>query len=426
MAHKFPRLSFELSQTPVANQGCSTLVLLTLKDSESQCEAKSYMLHQNTTESANPGDIKIKIGERILIWSGSNKSWSSERIEDLEVIYPELIKDKYVKKTGYNILPDTKAQDVDKIHFNTLSDSSVFMINAIHEPEDYWKDCIEENSDSVFEELNRAYKERARLIKSLLFMDDLREEFYNNLLSKETKVGSYKDEFIDFIVKFFFTKDEINKNEIYEDYDPIDEPDNFTVDFILSIIKKLGGKSKIEKHLLKLFSEMNNLANKIKEIELEYRNLVQNVKIPALTKSEYLKACGVIEVEQENSIDDWQFQSEDAILVNPGVQDTCTSWVPNKNVNIIVDTYGNVYKYRPIAENIQCLANGETVGFESPYIGSKGFFRKISEKILEDGSVKALRLGYNDYTKMLGCKHVAKTEVDKKGRTIFTIDSVEH
>ena len=406
MAHKFPRLNMKFSQTPVANQGCLVLVLQTLKDLESQCEAKSYMLHQNTTDSANPGDMKVKIGERILIWSGSNKSWSSERIEDLEVIYPELIKDKYVK-SGYNILPDTKAQNVDKIHFNALSDSPVFMINVIHEPEDYWKNCIEENSDVVF-------------------MEDLREEFYNNLLSKETKVGSYKDEFIDFIVKFFFTKDEINKNEIYEDYDPIDEPDNFTVDFILSIIKKLGGKSKIEKHLLKLFSEMNNLANKIKEIELEYRNLVQNVKIPALTKSEYLKACGVTEVEQENSIDDWQFQSEDAILVNPGVQDTCTSWVPNKNVNIIVDTYGNVYKYRPIAENIQCLTNGETVGFESPYIGNKGFFRKISEKILEDGSVKALRLGYNDYAKMLGCKHVAKTGVDKKGRTIFTIDSVEH
>jgi hypothetical protein len=438
MANRFPRLNMKFSQTPITDQGSSTLVLHTLKDSESRCEAKAYMLHQNNiTESANPGDMRIKIGERILIWKGSNKSWSSERIEDLKVIDSESIKDKYVF-SGYSMIPDIKVQDVDKIHFSALNDSPVYSIDVICKPEEFWKDCIEENPDAVFSELNRVYNERARLVEDILFMEDLKEDLYESLLSKETSVRSYKTEFIDFIIKFFFTEDEINEFEasndgdgIYEDHDPIDDPDDFKVDFILSIIKKLGGKSNIEKHLTKLTNEIYNLNSKIGKFDLKYRILAQKVKIPVLTKREYLRACGVIQIPQEgyllkesNSLlDDWQFQSEDAILVNPGVQDACTSWVPNNNVNIIVDTYGHVYKYKPISEEIQCFANGETVEFEGPYIGSKGSFRKISEKILNKGSVKALRLGYDDYAKMLGCKYVAKTGHNKHGYEIFTIDT---
>lgn len=437
MAHKFPRLNFIFSQTPIGKQGSSTIVLHTMKDSESSCEAKAYMLHQNITKSSNPGDIRIKIGERILIWSGSNKSWSSERIEDLKIIDSESIKDKYVF-SGYSMVPDAKASSVDKIHFDALSDSSAYSIDVICKPEEFWKDCIEENSDAVLSELNRVYEERARLTESILFMENLKEDLYTNLLSKETSVWSYDYEIINFIISFFFTNDEINEFEasedgdgIYEDHDPIDDPDDYKVEFILSIIKKLGGKSNIEKHLTKLNNEIYNLRSKIDKVNLKYRILAQKVKIPVLTKREYLKACGVIQIPQEsylleesNSLlDDWQFQAENAILVNPGVQDACTSWVPNNEVNIIVDTYGHVYKYKPISEEIQCFANGETVGFESPYIGNKKSFRSGSEKILEKGNVKALRLGYIDYAKMLGCSHIAKTSHNEHGNEIFTIDT---
>ena len=48
-----------------------------------------------------------------------------------------------------------------------------------------------------------------------------------------------------------------------------------------------------------------------------------------------------------------------------------------------------------------------------------------SEKILEKGNVKALRLGYDDYAKMLGCKFVAKTGHNNCGNETFTIDSVD-
>jgi len=438
----FPAMNFQLTSTEVVensgqNNSGSSLYLSSLRDKE--CEVKGYFLHCDNPQKANSGVIKIKIGERILIWNGTAKTWSSSRIEDLEVVHPEMLEGKYTSNSRYSTYPDVKCTEVEKIHFDTLQPcSSVYTPKEGRKPEEFWKDCIKsEDVDAIYKKLSETYEERCRLSNVSTLIKDIRDN-YESLTLKRTRVCDYNYEFST-LMNRFFTKREINGFNtedsdifgIYEEYDPIDDPDYYREEFIVAFIKELGGLDNIKKHINKLTDELNAIKRRISRCTINYEILLRNVEIPTLNRSTYLKACGVKTIvheyyllQEDNSIlEPWTLQSEGAILVNPGVNDTCTSWMPNHEINIIVDTYGNVYKYEPMSLAVTCYVNNVEVEFEGPYIGSKKSFRSGSEKILEKGNVKALRLGYIDYARMLGCSHIAKTSHNDYGNEIFTIDT---
>lgn len=436
----FPILNFQLTSKEVVdgrNREGYSLHLSVLKDEE--CEMKGYFFHTNNPKLANPGVIKIKIGERILIWNGTTKTWSSSRIEELEVVHPELLEGKYYSKSKYSTYPNKKCTEVDKIYFDTLQQtSSVYTPKGGCRPEEFWKDCIKsKDADAIYEKIFQTYREKELLQEKSILLESERNN-YESLALKRTSVCDYEGNFSELINRFF-TKSEIDGFStnsdlfgIYEEYDTVFEPDYYREEFILAFINKLGGLDKLKKLINKLTDELNDLERKINLATINYGILLRNVEIPTLSKATYLKACEVKTIEHESYLlqghcnsdifEPWALQSEGAILVNPGVRDTCTSWMPNNEVNIIVDTYGNVYKYEPMSLAMDCYVNNVSVYFEGPYIGKKGSFRRVSEKILREGEIESLRLGYIDYARILGCSHIAKTSHNKCGLETFTID----